>query len=76
MPIWFQTRCLRTRTKRQQAAALQALRAYQRPLHPRQRGRNHWDQSAFPCDGVAADVSQLGVADSLHEGAHELDQRL
>jgi len=44
VPIWCQARCLRIRTKRQQAAALQALRAYQRPLHPRQRVRNRLDQ--------------------------------
>ena len=63
MPIWFQARCLRIETKRQQAAALQALRAYQRPLHPRQRGRNHFDQRALPCDGVAGDISQPGAAE-------------
>ncbi len=34
MPIWGQALCLGRKTKRQQAAALQTLRAYQRPLHP------------------------------------------
>ncbi len=33
--IWGQTRCLGMKTKRQQAAALQTLRAYQRPMRPR-----------------------------------------
>ncbi|HOK78461.1 MAG TPA: hypothetical protein PLW35_12160, partial [Verrucomicrobiota bacterium] len=42
--IWGQARCLGRKTKRQQAAALQTLRAYHRPLHPRLRGRNHRDQ--------------------------------
>ena len=42
--IWGQTRCLGMKTKRQQAAALQALRAYQRPVHPRRRVGNHRDQ--------------------------------
>ncbi len=42
--IWGQTRCLCIKTKRQQAAALQTLRAYQRPLHPRQRVKYHSDQ--------------------------------
>ncbi|MGC8990948.1 MAG: hypothetical protein ACP5MD_12580, partial [Verrucomicrobiia bacterium] len=63
MPTWGQTRCSRIKTKRQQAAALQALRAYQRPLHRRQRVRNHWDQRALPCDGVAGHISQPGVAE-------------
>jgi len=76
-PIWGQTRCLRCHadmvpdtlfahrkeTKRQQAAALETLRAYQRPLHPRQRVRNHRDQRALPCDGVAGHISQPGVAE-------------
>ncbi|HOK79077.1 MAG TPA: hypothetical protein PLW35_15300, partial [Verrucomicrobiota bacterium] len=31
-------------TKRQQAAALQTLRACQRALHLQQRVRDHWDQ--------------------------------
>ena len=44
MLIWGQTRCLAIETKRQQAAALQTLRGYQRAPHPRQRVRNHWDQ--------------------------------
>jgi len=48
-----QTRCLCTNTKRQQAAALQALRAYQRPLHPLQRVKRHWDQPALPCESRA-----------------------
>ncbi|MDH7503585.1 MAG: hypothetical protein QHJ82_12850, partial [Verrucomicrobiota bacterium] len=54
MPTWGQTRCSRIRTKRQQAAALQALGARQRPLHQRQR-RVQWglDQRALPSDGVA-----------------------
>jgi len=43
MPIWFQASWLCIRTKRQQAAALQALRAYQRLLHTRRRVRSHWD---------------------------------
>jgi len=72
--IWGQTRCLGIETKRQQAAALQALRAYQRPLHPRQRVRNHRDQRAFPCDGVAGDTSPPGVADSHYQGAWEPGQ--
>ncbi len=63
MPIWGQTRCLCIKTKRQQAVALQTLRAYQRPLHPRQRVRNHWDQRALPWDGVAGHISQPGVAE-------------
>ncbi len=42
--IWGQTRCLCRRTKRQQAAALQALRACQRSRHLQQRVRNRWDQ--------------------------------
>ncbi|HOK79143.1 MAG TPA: hypothetical protein PLW35_15635, partial [Verrucomicrobiota bacterium] len=66
--IWGQTRCLGMKTKRQQAAALQALRAYQRPLHPRQRVKNHWDQCALPCDGVAGHISQPGVAVSQRGG--------
>jgi len=33
--IWGQARCLGRKTKRQQAAALQALRAYKRALHVR-----------------------------------------
>ena len=67
MPIWGQTRCLGMKTKRQQAVALQTLRACQRPLHPRQGVRNHWDQRALPCDGVAAGISQTGVTDSVHQ---------
>ena len=52
------------KTKRQQAAALQALRVCQRPLHPRQR-RVQWglDQGAPPSDGVAGHISKLGVAE-------------
>jgi len=42
-------------------AALQALRAYQRPVHPRQRVRNDWDQRALPCAGVAEHFSQPAV---------------
>jgi len=42
--IWGQTRYLGIRTKRQQAAALQTLRACQRPQHQRQRVDNHRDQ--------------------------------
>jgi len=41
---WGQTRWSRIKRKRQQAAALQTLRACQRPLHPRQRVTNHRDQ--------------------------------
>ncbi len=41
---WGQTRCLGMTTKRQQAAALQTLRACQYPLHPPQRVRYHRDQ--------------------------------
>ena len=63
MPIWFQARRLGMNTKRQQAAALQALRANQRPLHPRQRLSNHWDQRAVPCDGVEADISEPGMTE-------------
>ncbi len=74
MPIWGQAHCLCITTKRQQAAALQALRACQSPLHPRQRVRNHWDQRALPCDGVAGDISQPGVAYSLCEKAQEPGQ--
>jgi len=52
------------RTKRQQAAALQTLRDWQRPLHPRPR-RVQWgpDQRALPGDGVAGHISQPGVAE-------------
>ncbi|HOK76565.1 MAG TPA: hypothetical protein PLW35_02455, partial [Verrucomicrobiota bacterium] len=56
------------KTKRQQAAALQALRAYQCPLHPRERVINHRDQRAVPCGGVAGHISQPGVAESPHYG--------
>ncbi len=63
MPIRFQARWLRIETKRQQAAALQTLRAYQRPLHPRRRVRNYRDRRAFPCDGVVGQISQPGVAE-------------
>ena len=41
---WGQTRYWCIRTKRQQAAALQTLRACHRPLHPPQRVRYHRDQ--------------------------------
>ena len=44
-------------------AAPQALRACQRPLHPRQRVRNRRDQRALPCDGVAGHIAQPGVAE-------------
>jgi len=44
MSIWGHTRCLGMETKRQQAAALQTLRACQRPMHPRQRVKEHRDQ--------------------------------
>ncbi|MGC8990221.1 MAG: hypothetical protein ACP5MD_08885, partial [Verrucomicrobiia bacterium] len=49
MRTWGQTRCSRIKTKRQQAAALQALGAYQRALHPRQRRvQLGLDQRALP----------------------------
>jgi len=67
-PIECQARCLRIRKKRQQAAALQTLCAYQRPLHRRQRVRNHRDQRALPCDGVAGHISQPGVAEGSGGG--------
>jgi len=41
---WGQTRWSSIKRKRQQAAALQTLRACQRVVHPRQGVRNHWDQ--------------------------------
>ncbi len=56
------------KTKRQQAAALQTLHAYQRPLHRQQHVRNHRDQRALPCDGVTGHISQPGVAEGP-EGA-------
>jgi len=63
--IWGQTHCWRMETKRQQAAALQALRSWQCPLHLRQRVRNHYDQRALPCDGVVGHIPQPGVAEGL-----------
>jgi len=66
MRTWGQTRCSRTKTKRQQAAALQALRVFQRALHRRQR-RVQWkfDQRALSSDGVAWHISQPGVFEGL-----------
>ncbi len=46
--VWGQARCLAIKTKRQQAAALETLRAYQRPMHPRQRVTNHRDGRPDP----------------------------
>ncbi len=54
-------------TKRQQAAALQALRACHRTLHLQQRVKNHWDQRALSCDGVAGHISQPGVTEGPGE---------
>ncbi|HOK77333.1 MAG TPA: hypothetical protein PLW35_06375, partial [Verrucomicrobiota bacterium] len=49
-------------TKRQQAAALQALRAYQRPVHPRKRRGTTTRARKLSVFRVNAEVWQRWVA--------------
>ncbi len=72
--VWGQTRCSSIKTKRQQAAALQTLRACQRPVHPQQRVRNHRDQRRDPT-GPHGDrhVVLGGFETSIHRAVIPLD---